>query len=208
MQKRTSTEVGLLVWLLAGCTTMPWTETTPTEQPEPSAFWIQNPRAFAEDIANGGAQERARLRQQALYEFLKTPSTEEQVRLSVVYDASTQSLADGYSAADSLTHALGESSASSAAVSAVLTNLLLRMERRIDDLRAIASRDSELAALRDAYRVLEEGKAAADAQNAGVQRALRAAEAKLDALKSIEETLESSGAQLPAEAEPNGDGAQ
>ena len=205
MQKQTSVEIVFLACLLAGCTTMPWTETQPTEQPEPSGVWIQNSRAYAAEIASSRERERERLRQQALYDYLKAPSAEQQVRLSLVYEAATQTLMDAYAAADSLSHALGQSSVWSANVRAVLTSLQLRVERRLDDLHAIASRESELAAVRDANRVLEESKAARDAQYAGVQRALRDAEAKLEALKSIEQTLESNSAQGSAEPEaPDG----
>jgi hypothetical protein len=197
MRKRICAEIGILASLLGGCTTLDWNQPEPPVEPETTVIWIQNPRAYVAEIAGSSAQQRARVRHQALDEYLRTPSAEQQVRLSLVYDATTQDMADCYSAQDSITHALGGSGDLSAEVEAVLTGLLLRMERRIDDLRAIASRDSELVALRDANRVLEADKAAAEAQKAGVQRALRDAEAKLEALKSIEQTLENNTTQPP-----------
>jgi septal ring factor EnvC (AmiA/AmiB activator) len=116
-------------------------------------------------------------------------------------------LADAYAAADTLAHVLGSSATLPTESHAVLTGLLIRMEERVDDLRAIASRESELAALRDAYQSLEHSKAADDTQHAAVQRALREAQAKLDALKSIEQTLESTTPQPAAgELEPKPDG--
>ena len=202
MLRRRSIEMALVASLLSGCSTLLGGGTSPPAASAPSAVWVQNPRAFAEDVASSGEQERARLREQALAEFLKAPGAQQQLHLNLVYDASVQTLADCYSAADSITHALGGGGALPAESRAVLTDILLRLERRVDDLRTVASRESELAALRDAYTTLEQKKAASDAQHAGVQRALRDAEAKLEALKSIEQTLESNTPPPPGEMEP------
>jgi hypothetical protein len=205
MQKRTGAEIGIVAALLAGCTGLPWgTATPPPEEPASSAVWIRNPRAYAEDVASSGEQERERLRRQALEDFLEAPSAEQQVRMSLVYEAATQSVADGYAAADTLAHALEGSTYLPPDARALLTSLLLRTEKRIDDLRAIASRERELEALRDAYRALEQGKSASEAQRASVLRALRDAEAKLEALKSIEQTLEG-GVPPPVQLEASGD---
>ena len=190
MLKRTRTEIGLVLCLLAGCTTMVGTGARPTTASEPSVVWVQNPRAFVEDIASSSDADRQRMREETLTEYLKAPSAQQQVRINLVFDATVLSLADGYSAADTLAHALGASSGVTAEGRAVLTAILLRTEKRIDDLRGLASRDNELAALRDANRALEQSKSTSDAQQAALQRALREAQAKLDALKSIEQTLE------------------
>ena len=189
MLNRTRTEIGLVLCLLAGCTTMVGTGARPTTATEPSVVWVQNPRAFVEDIASSSEGDRQRMRGEALTEYLKAPSAQQQVRINLVFDATVQSLADGYSAADALAHALGASSGTTES-RAVLTAILLRTEKRIDDLRGLASRDNELAALRDANRTLEQSKSSSDAQQAALQRALREAQAKLEALKSIEQTLE------------------
>jgi hypothetical protein len=190
MLRRTSIEVALVASLLGGCTTLLGGGTSPPAASAPSAVWVQNPRAYAEDVASSGEQERERRRGEALAEYLKAPGTQQQLHLNLVYDASIETLADCYSAADGIAHVLGDGGALPAESRAVLTDILLRIEKRVDDLRTVASRESELAALRDAYTTLEAKKAASDAQNAGVQRALREAQAKLDALKSIEQTLE------------------
>jgi hypothetical protein len=204
---RRSIEAALVAALLCGCTTLPWKEEVATETPVSSAVWVQNPRAYAEEVASASAQERARLREEALGDFLQAPSAEQQLRLTLVFDAATHDLADGYAAADSLAHALGTAPLPPEA-RAVLQVLMLRTERRVDYQRAIASRDSELAAVRDAYDVLEQGKAASDTQTAIAQRALKEAQAKLDALKSIERTLESNSTQAPVpEVEPPREGA-
>jgi hypothetical protein len=202
MLRRRCIEAALVASLLNGCTTMLGSGTSPPATSTPSAVWVQNPRAFAEDIASSGEQERERLRGQALAEFLKAPGAQQQLHLNLVYDASVQTLADCDSAAVSITHALGDGGALPVESRAVLTDILLRIERRVDDLRTVASRESELAALRDAYTTLEQRKAASDAQYAGAQRALREAQAKLDALKSIEQTLESNTPPPPSEMEP------
>lgn len=203
---RRSVELAAVAALLAGCTTLPWQEEVTTEAPVSTAVWVQNPRAYAEEVASASLQERARLREEALGDFLQAPGSEQQLRLMLVFDATTHELEDGYAATDSLTHALGTAALPPEA-HAVLEVLLLRTERRMDYLRAIASRDAELAAVREAYTVLEKNKAAADAQTASAQRALREAQAKLDALKSIERTLESNSSQTPLpEVEPPGEG--
>jgi len=203
MLRKTSAETGLLLCLLAGCTTMVGSGGKAPVASESSVVWVQNPRAYVEDIASSSESDRRRLRDQALADFLKTPGSAQQVHVNLVFDATVQSLADGYSAADTLAHALGASSGLTAEGRAVLTAILLRTEKRIDDLRGLASRDNELAALRDSNRALEQGKAASDAQQAGLQRALREAQAKLEALKSIEQTLEGNTAKPSNGSEPN-----
>jgi len=206
MLKRRNIEIALVASLLGGCSTFMGGGTSPPATSEPSAVWVQNPRAYTEDLASSGEHERERLREQALTDFLKAPGAQQQLRLNLVYDASVETLADCYSAADSITHVLGNGGALPAESRAVLTNILMRTEKRVDDLRAIASRESELAALRDAYTNLEQRKAAAEAQQAGVQKALRDAQAKLDALKSIEQTLESNTPPPPGEMETKPEG--
>ena len=208
MLKRKNIEIALVASLLCGCTTLMGGSTSPPAASEPSAVWVQNPRAYAEDIASSGEHERERLREQALTEFLKAPGAQQQVRLNLVFDASVETLADCYSAADSLAHVLGDGGGLAAESRAVLTAILMRTEKRVDDLRSIASRESELAALRDAYTTLEQSKAASEAQHAGVQKALRDAQAKLEALKSIEQTLESNTPPPPNEVEPKPEGQQ
>jgi predicted RNA-binding protein YlxR (DUF448 family) len=201
MLKRTSIEIALLACLVSGCTTpMGTTASTPVAS-ESSAIWIQNPRAYAEEIAGSSDHERERLRQQALEEYLKLPGAQQQLHLNVVYDATVASLADANAASDGLTHALGDGSGLSSEARAVLTNLLVRIERRADDLKTIANHASEMATQRGAYQALERKQAAADAQHAATQKALREAQAKLEALKSIEQTLESNTPQPSGEAE-------
>jgi hypothetical protein len=206
MLKKTNDETALVLCLLAGCTTMVGSRSAkaPVDS-ESSVVWVQNPRAYVEDIASSSESDRRRLRDQALADFLKAPGSAQQVHVNLVFDATVQSLADGYSAADALAHALGAPSGLTAESRAVLTAILLRTEKRIDDLRGLASRDNELAALRDSNRALEQGKAASDAQQAGLQRALREAQAKLEALKSIEQTLEGNTPKPSNGSEPNQD---
>jgi len=206
MLNRTRSEIATIagvVSLVSGCTTL-MSHPTPPVVTQPSAVWIQNPRAYWEDVASSSEHERERVREQALEEFLRTPGTQQQIHLSLVYDATVSTVADGSAAADSLTHALGNLSDLPAESRAVLTDLLMRTEQRVDDMRSIASRDSELTTLRATNQSLQRSKAAAEAQHAAAQKALKDAQAKLEALKSIEQTLESNTPQQPAgEVEPN-----
>jgi len=179
-----------VVSLLSGCTSLGGTQTTAAPS-APSAVWVQNPRAYWEDVASASDHERERVREQALEEFLKTPGAQQQIHVNLAFDATVASAADASSAADQLTHALGNLSGLPPETRAVIMGLLMRMERRVEDLQAIASRESELAAARNSYQALERSKAAADIQHANTQKALRDAQAKLEALKSIEQTLES-----------------
>jgi hypothetical protein len=193
MLNPTRSEIAALVCvvsLLSGCEGFGGTQTTAAPA-APSAVWVQNPRAYWEEIAGASDHERERVRQQALEEFLKTPGAQQQIHLNLAFDATVASAADASLAADALTHALGNLSGLPPESRAVIMGLLMRMERRVEDLQAIASRESELTTQRHAYQALEKSKAAADIQHANTQKALRDAQAKLEALKSIEQTLES-----------------
>src|SRR5678816_3808179 len=105
MLNRTRSEIATIagvVSLVSGCTTL-MSHPTPPVVTQPSAVWIRNPRAYWEDVASSSEHERERVSEQALEEFLRTPGTQQQIHLSLVYDATVSTVADGSAAADSLT---------------------------------------------------------------------------------------------------------
>lgn len=180
--------VALLLLLCGGCTLLesvmpPATEpeTTVVAVPD-SPEWLLDPRGYGERIRAYDAMQRQHLVDEALAEFTSRPDFATHIRLALVLDNAVIALREHVETAIRIEQLVGDDATLEPNVAAVLLVQIDRINARVAALQTLAAASKRIARLSRQVRELEGSQSETEA-------ALEVAQEKLEALKSIEQSL-------------------